>query len=165
MILYITSKGPEPGPKNGPYTWEVAHWTGKQWAIHTVTQSDHNYDMGSLYIEEKTWRIIGPVEAGPQSYGTGGELVLLESRDVGKTWRKTKAVTQASVRNHTYPRRPVAVHPAFYAFWADGNARRPSASFLYFCAQDGRTFQLPAQMKADLEKPIPVTSNESVSQP
>ncbi|GAB3315644.1 BNR-4 repeat-containing protein [Larkinella ripae] len=156
IILYITSKGPEPGPANGPHEWHVAHWTGQQWAVHTVAQGDHNYDMGSLYVDGKTWRILGAVEAGPQPYGTGGELAILESRNAGKSWKKTKAVTQNSVRNHTYPRRPVAAHPGFYAFWADGDARKPSASFLYFCNQQGQVFQLPAEMKADLEKPVRV---------
>ncbi|GAB3893473.1 BNR-4 repeat-containing protein [Spirosoma agri] len=156
IILYITSKGPEPGPANGPFVWHVAHWTGSQWGIYDVVQSDHNYDMGSLYVEGNTWRIIGPAEAGPQPYGTGGNLVLLESRDQGKRWTKTKAITANTVRNQTYPRRPVDVHPGFYAFWADGNARQPSASFLYFCDQNGAVFQLPTDMKADLEKPIPV---------
>ncbi|MCK8493422.1 BNR repeat-containing protein [Spirosoma sp. RP8] len=156
IILYITSKGPEPGPANGPFGWHIAHWTGSQWGIYDVTQSDHNYDMGSLYVEGNIWRIIGPAEAGPQPYGTGGNLVLLESRDGGKSWKSAKAITASTVRNQTYPRRPVAVHPDFYAFWADGNARQPSASFLYFCNQAGDVFQLPAVMKADLEKPIPV---------
>jgi hypothetical protein len=154
VILYITSKGPEPGPTNGPHEWHVAHWTGRQWDIQTVTQSDHNYDMGSLYIDGSTWRIIGSVEVGPQPFGTGGELAMLESRDAGKSWKKVKTVTQNSVRNQTYPRRPVAAHPGFYAFWADGNARKPSASFLYFCNQQGQVFQLPTEMKGEMEKPI-----------
>ncbi|GAB3252383.1 BNR-4 repeat-containing protein [Larkinella harenae] len=156
IILYVNSKGPEPGPNNGPYVWNIAHWTGKEWNIQPVTESDHNYDMGSLYVEGNTWRIIGPAEAGPQPYGTGGDLVLLESRNKGKSWKKVKRVTQNPARNQSYPRRPVAAHPDFYAFWADGNARKPSASYLYFCNKKGQVFQLPAQMKGDSEKPIPV---------
>ncbi|GAB3986349.1 BNR-4 repeat-containing protein [Spirosoma daeguense] len=158
IILYITSKGPDPGPENGPYAWHVAHWTGKQWAIHDVAQSDHNYDMGSLYVAGNTWRIIGPAKAGPQPYGTGGDLLLLESQNQGKSWKEVKAITQNKARNQSYPRRPVAAHPDFYAFWADGNARQPSASYLYFCNQAGQVFQLPTQMNADMQKPLPVTS-------
>jgi hypothetical protein len=154
IILYITSKGPDPGPANGPHEWHVAHWTGKEWAIHHVTQSDHNYDMGSLYVQGKTWQIIGPVEAGPQPYGTGGNLTMLKSTNQGRSWTAVKAITKNTVRNQTYPRRPVAAQPGFYAFWADGNARKPSASYLYFCNQDGQVFQLPAEMKTDLEKPM-----------
>ncbi|GAB3689960.1 BNR-4 repeat-containing protein [Spirosoma flavus] len=157
VILYVTSKGPEPGPENGPYSWHVAHWTGQQWTIHDVAQSDHNYDMGSLYVAGNLWRIIGPVNAGPQPYGTGGDLVLLESKDQGKSWKTGKPITQNKTRNQSYPRRPVAAHPGFYAFWADGNARQLSASYLYFCNQDGQVFQLPAQMKADMEKPLPIS--------
>lgn len=154
IILYITSKGPEPGPANGPYEWHVAHWTGKAWDINRVTESDHNYDMGSLYVQGNIWKIIGPVEPGAQPFGTGGDLVLLESRDQGKSWKNVKAITHNQTRNQTYPRRPVGVHPDFYAFWADGNARKPSVSYLYFCNQAGQVFQLPAQMKNDREKPI-----------
>lgn len=156
IILYITSKGPEPGPSNRPYQWHVAHWTGTQWSIYPVAESDHNYDMGSLYVAGNTWRIIGPIEPGPQPYGTGGDLVLLESVDKGKSWKNVKAVTHGSLRNQTYPRRPVAAHPDFYAFWADGNARQPSASYLYFCNQQGEVFQLPANMQSDFEKPVRV---------
>ncbi|MGV3558593.1 BNR-4 repeat-containing protein [Larkinella arboricola] len=156
IILYVTSKGPEPGPTNGPYEWNVAHWTGIAWQIWPVTQSDHNYDMGSLYVEGNRWRIIGSVGAGPQPYGTGGDLVLLESRNRGKSWKTVKNITRNPARNQSYPRRPVAVHPDFYAFWADGNARQPSASYLYFCNQKGQVFQLPAKMQSDFEKPIPV---------
>lgn len=156
MILYITSKGPEPGPQSGPHTWHLAHWTGKAWEILPVATSDHNYDMGSLYVEGNTWRIIGTIGAGPQSYGTGGDLLLLESRDGGKSWKTTKTMTHDTTRNQGYPRRPVAVHPDFYAFWADGNARKPSASYLYFCNKAGEVFRLPAVMKSGAEKPVRV---------
>ncbi|MFD1145123.1 BNR-4 repeat-containing protein [Larkinella insperata] len=156
IILYITSKGPDPGPANGPYEWNVAYWSGTAWQISSVAQSDHNYDMGSLYVEGNRWRIIGSVEAGPQSYGTGGDLVLLESRNRGKSWKAVKRLTRNPARNQSYPRRPVAAQSGFYAFWADGNARQASASYLYFCNQNGQIFQLPAQMQSDFEKPIPV---------
>ncbi|RIV21341.1 hypothetical protein DYU11_18210 [Fibrisoma montanum] len=158
IILYITSQGPEPGPQNGPYAWHVAHWAGTGWSIHDVAQSDHNYDMGSLYVDKNVWRIIGPVEAGPQAFGTGGNLLLLESRDAGKTWQRIRTLTPGSTRNHSYPRRPVNHQPGFVALWADGNARLMSASNLYFCDDKGRVFQLPPVMTAEMEKPIPVFS-------
>ena len=156
ILFYLTSRGPDSGPKNGPYTGHVAHWTGQNWIIHDVGAFDHNYDMGSLYVAGKTWRIIAPLRPGPQPFGTGGELTLLESRDEGKTWTTGRDLTANSSRNHVYPRRPEAPHANFYAFWADGNARRPSASRLYFCNQRGDVFQLPAEMKKDWEKPVPV---------
>ncbi|WP_246169105.1 BNR-4 repeat-containing protein [Rudanella paleaurantiibacter] len=154
VILYITSKGPEPGPDSGPYTWHVAHWTGKTWAIYPVTTSDHNYDMGSLYCEpDGTWRIIGPTGTGPQAYNTGGEIAVWVSRDRGQHWQSTGALTRNSPRNHSYPRRPVSAHPDFYGLWADGNGRQPSESFLYFGTKAGAVFRLPARMTGPTAKP------------
>jgi hypothetical protein len=94
------------------------------------------------------------MEGGPQAYGTGGEMVLWESSDRGATWAKTKTLTQGSARNHTYPRRPLNVHPDFYALWADGDARQPSESSLYFTnrACDG-VWRLPTTMTGDSAKP------------
>lgn len=158
IIFYLTSRGPDPGPQAGPHAGHIAHWTGQRWAIHEVARFDHNYDMGSLYVEGKTWRILAPLGPGPQPFGTGGELALLESTDEGKTWRKVRDLTARSPRNHAYPRRPDGLHPDFYALWADGNARRPSESRLYFCNQRGEVFQLPTVMANEVEKPIRVFS-------
>src|SRR5690606_151929 len=114
-------------PENGPYTWHTARWTGAEWQIRPVTTSDHNYDHGSLYVEDDgTWRLIAPTDAGPQPFGTGGEMVMWLSRDLGETWQRKKQLTANSERNHTYARRPVNAHPGFYALWADGDARQPS---------------------------------------
>ena len=41
-------------------------------------------------------------------------------------------------------RRPVNAHDDFYAFWADGHGRQPSASSLYFCTKAGDVYRLPA---------------------
>ena len=153
-ILYITSDGPDPGPANGPYTWHVAHWTGKTWVIHTVTTSDHNYDAGSLYCEaDGTWRIIGPTGTGPQAYNTGGELSVWISRDAGQHWQQQSALTKNSPRNHSYPRRPVNAQAGFYAFWADGHGRQPSASSLYFSTRAGDVFRLPGVVRESVAKP------------
>jgi len=84
VILYITSRGSESGPRNDPRAWTVAHWTGKEWTIRPVTTSDNNYDMGSVFVEpDGVWRIIGPTENGPQSYNCGGEVAIWTSRDQG----------------------------------------------------------------------------------
>ena len=155
IILYITSKGPDPGPANGPYQWHIAHWTGKGWTIQAVTTSDHNYDMGSLYIEaDGIWRIIGPTGTGPQAYNTGGELSTWTSRDQGQHWQQAAVLTGNSLRNHSYPRRPVRAQAGFYAFWADGHGREPSASSLYFSTKSGAVFQLPHSMNKSMAKPI-----------
>ena len=155
VVLYVTSGGHKPGPANDPRQWTIAHWTGRQWAFHVVTTSDHNYDMGSLYIEaDGTWRIIGPTERGPQPYGTGGEMAMWSSRDLGKTWQKVRDLTARSRFNHAYARRPVNAHPDFYAFWADGNPFERSESFLYFTNRTGdHVWRLPPVMKTDFAKP------------
>lgn len=156
VILYVLSRGYESGPKNGPRTWTTAHWTGKDWDIRPVTSSDHNYDMGSLYIEpDGTWRIIGPTEPGPQPYCTGGDVAMWTSSDQGKTWKRVRRLTQNSPRNHSYVRRPVNAHPDFYAFWADGNALEPSKSLLYFTNKTGdAVWVLPENMTAPFARPL-----------
>jgi hypothetical protein len=153
-VLVIISKGYESGPKNDPRTWTTCRWTGKTWEILPAATSDSNYDMGSLYLEEDgTWRIIAPTETGPQPYNPGGEVAMWTSRDRGKTWNKVKQLTRNSERNHTYVRRPVNAHPGFYAIWADGHGRKPSASWLYFCDKEGTVRRLPREMKEEFEEP------------
>lgn len=154
VILFVTSKGYEAGPKNGPRTWTIAHWRGSQWVFHQAMASDNNYDMGSLYIEgDGTWRIIGPTELGPQPYNPGGEVAMWTSVDMGARWTKVRQMTQGSPRNHTFVRRPVNAHPDFYAFWADGHARQPSESRLYFCDKEGNVRRLPRQMDKEFAEP------------
>ena len=154
IILVVTSKGYESGPKNDPRTWTTARWTGSTWQIRPVCTSDNNYDMGSLYIEDdKTWRIIGPTETGPQPYNPGGEIAMWVTHDEGVTWKKVKPLTQNSPRNHTYARRPVNAHPDFYAIWADGHGRKPSQSTLYFSDKQGNVRVLPREMTGDFAKP------------
>jgi hypothetical protein len=154
VILFLTSKGYESGPKNNPRTWTTARWTGQKWQIRPAMTSDNNYDMGSLYIEDDgTWRIIAPTETGPQPYNPGGEIAMWISEDQGETWQKVKQLTKGSPRNHTYARRPVNAHPYFYAIWADGHGRKPSESTLYFCDKKGNVRILPREMIKDFVKP------------
>ncbi len=155
IILYVTSKGYESGPKNMPRTWTTARWTGTEWDVQGGDIiSDNNYDTGSIYIEaENAWRIIGPTQTGPQPFNPGGEVAMWVSRDQGRHWKMTRQMTQDSAYNHTYVRRPVHAHPDFYAFWADGHGRRPSDSRLYFCNKDGDVFRLPVEMTSDFAKP------------
>jgi hypothetical protein len=155
VILYLTSKGYESGPKNDPRIWHTARWTGKQWEIREFTRSDHNYDFGALWIEpDGTWRVIGPTDPGPQPYTTGGDMVVWTTRDQGATWKRVKRLTAAREFNHTYARKPVNAHPAFYAFWADGNTKAPSVSHLYFTDKAGSAiWRLPARMTSDFAKP------------
>ena len=154
VIFYITSRGFESGPECGPRVWRTARWNGGEWEIRTVTESDNNYDFGSLYIgEDGVWRMIGTDGVGPQAYNTGGEVSLWTSADEGKTWSRTRPMTTASPFNHHYPRRPVNYHPDFCAIWADGHGRQPSESNLYFCDLEGNVFRLPRLMEGETAAP------------
>jgi len=154
IVVVVTSNGPKPGPANDPRTWTVLHWTGRQWRLRTVTNSDSNYDTGCLHVSGRgTWRLVGPTETGPQPFNPGGEMALWTSPDRGRSWAKLRQLTGGSVYNHTYARPPVEAHPDFYAFWADGHGRRPSPSRLYFCNAVGDVFRLPREMKGAWARP------------
>jgi hypothetical protein len=153
VVLAVIGRHHAPGPKGSPREWLLMHWKNNQWNFTKVCESTHNYDMGSLYIEGNHWRIIGPTEAGPQHWGTGGEIALWESTDNGTTWKKTKQLTQNSPRNHSYVRRPLNAHPDFYGFWADGDAGKLSRSQLYFTDKKGNVYTLPYNMDKDFMKP------------
>jgi len=157
-IVYITSGNYAAGPAGDPRTWHLARWTGQQWVYSDITGCDHNYDMGSLYIEGNLLRIVGPTENGPQVYGTGGEVAMWLSGDLGATWMKTRDVTTASQYNHSYVRRPRNVRDPFYAYWADGNPLAKSESRLYFCDRSGvHVWRLPTLMSGDSARPERVT--------
>ncbi|MFT2010515.1 BNR-4 repeat-containing protein [Pontibacter sp. 13R65] len=154
VILAVISNHHQPGPKGNPHEWQLIHWEYGKWNIRKVLESTHNYDMGSLYINNDYWEIIGPTEPGPQLYGTGGEMALWVSKNNGKDWKKKRNLTNNSSRNHSYARRPLAAHPDFYAFWADGNADKFSESKLYFSNKNGKkVWELPYNMTKDFEKP------------
>jgi hypothetical protein len=154
ICLYITSEGHKPGPENDPREWRVTYFNGTSWQTHVVCKSDHNYDMGSLYINGMRWTVIGPTDDGPQKYQTGGEIEIWESSDEGKSWKKKKKVTKNSTQNHTYVRRPINAKDPFSAFWADGDPNGFSKSFLYFSDSKGKiVYQLPYEMTIDYVKP------------
>jgi hypothetical protein len=147
-ILIISSKGYESGPENSPREWHLFTYGKDGWKNSLVTTSDNNYDMGSVYLESvKSWKIIGPSTDGPQTWNTGGEVVMWKSSDKGENWNVEKQMTQNSPRNHCYVRRPVNADPRFYAFWADGHGRKPSESNIYFCNKKGDVFKLPREIK------------------
>ena len=158
VVMFLTSKGYESGPANGPREWQTLRWTGKEWVRRLLTTSGNNYDHGSLYIEpDGTWRVIAPTELGPQPYNPGGEIVMWTSSDEGQTWTRVKQLTRNSPRNHTYARRPLNAHPEFYAIWADGHGRQPSESFLYFTNQRGdHVWRLPRVMDGEFATPTVV---------
>ena len=145
-----------------PRVWTLTQWTGRKWRFHEVSPATHNYDMGSLYLEQdRTWKIIAPTEPGPQEYGTGGEMAMWFSEDAGHSWRKVRNLTHASVRNHGYARRPVNAHPEFYAFWADGNTDKMSESHLYFTNRSGnQVWRLPYVMRQSFAAPALLYGNQ-----
>jgi hypothetical protein len=155
VLLYITSSGHQPGPENDPREWTLTKWNGKAWETYVVCRSDHNYDLGSLFIGDNEWTILGPTETGPQPYGTGGEVALWVSSDEGKTWSKRRQVTHNSEFNHAYVRRPLNAKDPFYVFWADGNPDKLSVSRLYFGNSTGdRYWQLPYDMSGEFATPV-----------
>lgn len=153
VILAVISNDFKPGPLGDPREWMIIHWKNNKWTFHKVCESTHNYDMGSLYIESDSWKIIGPTEPGPQKYGTGGEIALWTSNDEGQTWNKLRNISENSLRNNSYVRRPLNAHKDFYALWADGNADKFSESHLYFTNKQGdKVWELPYTMETELIK-------------
>lgn len=157
MCLYVTSGGHEPGPDNDPREWRLSRWSGKRWVHSVITTSDHNYDMGSLILQDRKWYLVAPVSDGPQKYGTGGEIDIWYSVNKGKSWKLKMKVTRDSKLNHAYVRAVLNGKAPFRFFWADGNPDEISISHLYFGDLDGNVWQLPYDMVADEEKPEKMT--------
>ncbi|MCC5931660.1 MAG: heparinase II/III family protein [Cyclobacteriaceae bacterium] len=156
VCLFIRSNGHEPGPVSAPYEWCITRWNGKKWITRRITESDHNYDMGSLYLDTKTWKLVAPTGTQPQVWGVGGEIEIWQSKNSGKSWKKLKAITENSEYNHSYVRRPLNYTAPFSFFWADGHPHEFSPSRLYFGDLDGNVWQLPYDMNEDYQKPIKI---------
>lgn len=156
VCLFIRSNGHEPGPKSAPYEWCITRWDGKQWQTSKITESDHNYDMGSLFISKNEWKLVAPTVTGPQKWGVGGELQIWKSTDKGNSWTVERNLTQNSEFNHSYVRRPVDFKAPFCFFWAAGHPHEFSKSELHFGDFDGNVWKLPYEMKEDFMKPIKI---------
>ncbi len=146
ICLYITSGGHEPGPENQPYQWKITKWDGANWNTFPICNSDHNYDMGSLYLTDSSWYVIGPTKKGPQEWAAGGEIAIWESLDQGLSWTMLDQITKNSHYNHTYVRRPLNAKSPFLFYWADGDPTRFSQSHLYFGDISGQFWKLPYDM-------------------
>ena len=154
VLLYIVSRHYQPGPAGDPREWTIARWTGTQWVFSLVCTSDHNYDMGSLYIRPDRWIVIGPTQTGPQAWQAGGDMALWTSSDQGQTWAMTRQITTNSVYNHTYARRPLKAKDPFSVFWADGDPTQVTTSRLYFSNLEGtNVWQLPYDMAPPIATP------------
>jgi hypothetical protein len=155
LLLYVTSRGHEPGPENEPREVCLSRWDGKAWQTSVVSKTDHNYDMGSLWVSGDDWKVIFPNLPGPQPWGGGGEMCLWTSTDEGRSWKMTKQITHDSKLNHNYARRPLNAHNPFFAFWADGNPDKMSESRLFFCDSTGEYVrQLPYDMTGETATPV-----------
>jgi hypothetical protein len=154
VILAIISRDFRPGPKGDPHEWMIIHWKDNKWNFSKICESTHNHDMGSLYIEGKVWRVIGPTQPGPQKYSMGGEMALWESDDEGVSWKKTEDITSNSIKNNSYARRPLNAAKGFYSFWADGDAEKISRVNIYFTDENcKKVWVLPYYMKNEFERP------------
>lgn len=151
VILFVTSGGYQSGPQNDPRQFMTARWTGNEWVIHQAMTCDNNYDFADLEIrDDGVWQISGATEEGPQAYNTGGEIAIWHSTDEGASWQLAKQLTTDSKYNHNFPRKPLNAHPDFYLLWADGNARQPSDSCLYFTDRGGSAiWKLPSEIVGD----------------
>lgn len=153
VILAVISNDYKPGPAGDPREWTIIRHQDGRWNFTKVCSSTHNYDMGSLYIKDNRWKIIGPTEAGPQYHGAGGEIAIWLSNDGGVTWKKDRLLTSGSARNHSYVRRPLNHERKFTALWADGDADKLSESHLYFSDDKGHVWELPYKMESDYLHP------------
>ena len=154
VILVVLSGDSSPGPKDGPREWMIIHRKDGIWNFNKVCESGNNYDMGSLYITDDEWRIIGPTDPGPQKYGTGGEIALWISRNEGADWEKVHNITSNSLYNNSFVRHPRNAQKDFYAIWVDGNADKFSISHLYLTNEKcNGVWMLPYEMKKDFERP------------
>ena len=154
VCLYLTSNGHLPGPDDGPRDWKITGLEDGRWYTRTIFQSDHNYDMGSLYIQGDLWSIMAPSNPGPQKHHAGGEVVIWESQDNGKSWQPTIQATIDSQVNHNYIRRPLNAKAQFFCFWADGDPSKFSKSMLYFSDDKGQVYQLPYHMNSSMATPV-----------
>ncbi len=154
IALYLVGDGHQPGPDNGVKEWRVTYWDGTVWRDHKVAESDHNYDMGSLFVDGGKWQVVIPSGQPPQAWAGGGEVVIWKSKNEGKSWKLAKKVTSHSRYNHNYIRKVVNGRAPFEYFWADGDPNQLSKSELYFGDLKGNVWKLPYHMDQPWEKPM-----------
>ena len=153
ICLYIRSNGHKPGPVSQPYEWCITKWNGSKWTTHSITTSDHNYDMGSLLFFNEDLYLVAPTAIGPQKWGVGGELQVWKSDDLGDHWIKERDLTYKSIMNHSYVRKSENFKAPFIFFWANGDAHQFSKSELFFGNLNGEIWKLPYSMEKEYELP------------
>lgn len=168
IILFLTARDYRPGPLGGPRIWNTARWTGREWELTGVIRSDGSLDSACLIFERMdAWWLVAALDPGPQRFYMGGEVVAWFSRDQGASWARW-TFTDRSPYNHSNVRRPVDANPAFWVFWADGDATQPSDSRLYFGDREGNVYRLPTKMDGEFAAPelmpLPL-ARQAASQP
>lgn len=154
MLLYVASPSYQPGPVSSPRMWHLTRWTGCEWSTSVITSTGHSYDMGSLHVRGNLWMVYIPSGDGPDRWGSGGEVEMWTSEDGGGNWILHETITNNSLFNHKYVRRPVDAHEAFFVLWADGDTRNESASNFYFTNSNGtKVWRLPYTMEEDWQTP------------
>lgn len=172
VLLYLTAANFRPGPGGEPRTVHTARWTGESWDIRDLPPSatassttSHNYDTGSIWIEDGTWTVMISSGSDPdlqtantrRFWGHGGEVEKWLSTDQGLTWTRDRTVTESSPRNHGYIRKSQDGAGKFAAFWADGNPETMTESHLYFGNREGTRFwELPYEMSTGTAHPVEV---------
>ncbi len=123
--------------------------------------ADNNYDFAALDIQANgKWLLLGDTQPGRQIYNTGSEIALWTSIDQGQRWSMVRQLTKDSEYNRYYPRKPMNAHDDFFALWADGHARKPFESRLYFTDRQGSAvWMLPPKIEGNDEmvKPIKIS--------
>lgn len=158
LLLYVVSPQFAPGPTETPRRFHLTRWTGSEWETSVITETFHNYDMGSIHVEGKRWSVFIPSGKGPQGWGTGGEVEMWSTTDAGRNWSLERVVTQGSHFNQTYVRRSISARDPFFNLWADGDTVQASRSYFYFGNSDGtKVWRLPYTMEEDWETPEKIT--------
>lgn len=154
IILFLTSRGDQPGPAGDPRTLQLAAWDGAAWRISVLATCDNNEDNGVLTCDDGGgWRVFATTGAGPQPGRMGGEVVLYQSHDEGTSWKQAR-VTRDSRWNHSFVRKVEAAHPDFDCLWADGDPAKASPVRLYFCSRDGgQVWRMPESFAQERVKP------------
>jgi len=144
VILYNVASTYKPGLENQNRKLKVAFYREDSWHFVGITNTDNNYNMGTIIIDkEGRWNIIAPTDVGPQRYSAGGELVMWASEDKGYTWHQSKKLTENSSMNHNYVRRVQNGNDEFSFFWSDGHGYKPSASRFFYSDISGHVMKMP----------------------